>query len=346
MKASGSTLNRLPLSTSPRPTVTSWILAGIAMFLVLQLHLLSALLAGLLVYELVHLLAPRVAKRLPNKGARLVALAALSILTIIILIFLTLGILAFFKSDTGNLQTLLDKVQHILTDARTKLPPWIVDNFPGNVDDLKSFATNWLDEHSKDVQHLGKEVIHFFVRSLVGMVIGTLISVHEGPAISRMRPLAAALTLRISRFADAFRQIIFAQVKISAINTVFTSIFLLAILPAFGVNLPLTKTLIAITFVAGLLPVVGNLISNTAIFVVGLSISLYVAIAALVFLVVIHKLEYFLNARIVGTRIHAYAWELLIAMILLEVAFGIAGLIAAPIYYAYVKNELSDAGLI
>lgn len=316
------------------------------MFLVLQLHLLSALLAGLLVYELVHLLAPRVAKRLTNKGARLVALAALSILTIIILIFLTLGILAFFKSDTGNLQTLLDKVQHILTDARTKLPPWIVDNFPGNVDDLKFFAANWLDEHSKDVQHVGKEVMHFFVRGLVGMVIGALISVHEGPTISRMRPLAAALTLRISRFADAFRQIIFAQLKISVINTVFTGIFLLAVLPAFGVNLPLTKTLIALTFVAGLLPVVGNLISNTAIFVVGLSVSLYVAIAALVFLVVIHKLEYFLNARIVGTRIHAYAWELLIAMILLEVAFGIAGLIAAPIYYAYIKNELSDAGLI
>ena len=316
------------------------------MFLVLQLHLLSALLAGLLVYELVHLLAPRVAKRLTNKGARLVALAALSILTIIILIFLTLGILAFFKSDTGNLQTLLDKAQHILIDARTRLPPWIVDNFPGNVDDLKFFAANWLDEHSKDVQHVGKEVMHFFVRSLVGMVIGALISVHEGPAISRMQPLAAALTLRISRFADAFRQIIFAQLKISVINTVFTGIFLLAVLPAFGVNLPLTKTLIAITFVAGLLPVVGNLISNTAIFVVGLSVSLYVAIAALVFLVVIHKLEYFLNARIVGTRIHAYAWELLLAMIILEVAFGIAGLIAAPIYYAYIKNELSDAGLI
>jgi len=346
MKAGGSTLNRLFLSTSPQPTVASWILTGIAMFLVLRLHLLSALLAGLLVYELVHLLAPRVEKRLTNKASRLVALAALSIFTIIILTFLTFGTLAFFRSDIGNLQTLLDKVQHILTDARTKLPPWIVDNFPGNVDDLKSFATDWLDEHSKDVQHVGKEVMHFFVRGLVGMVIGALISLHEGPSISRMRPLAAALTVRISRFADAFRQIIFAQVKISAINTVLTGIFLVGILPAFGVHLPLTKTLIAITFLAGLLPVVGNLISNTMIFVVGLSISLYVAIAALVFLIVIHKLEYFLNARIVGTRIHAYAWELLSAMILLEVAFGIAGLIAAPIYYAFIKNELSDAGLI
>ncbi len=161
-----------------------------------------------------------------------------------------------------------------------------------------------------------------------------------------MRPFAAALSARVSRFARAFRQIIFAQVKISALNTIFTAIFLAGLLPAFGVHLPLTKTLIAITFLAGLLPVIGNLISNSLIFVAGLSISVYVAIVALIFLVVIHKLEYFLNARIVGTRIQARAWELLLAMLVLEVAFGIAGLIAAPIYYAYIKSELSDAGLI
>jgi hypothetical protein len=33
-------------------------------------------------------------------------------------------------------------------------------------------------------------------------------------------------------------------------------------------------------------------------------------------------------------------------MILLEAAICTAGLIAAPLYYAYIKNELSDAGLI
>jgi predicted PurR-regulated permease PerM len=71
-----------------------------------------------------------------------------------------------------------------------------------------------------------------------------------------------------------------------------------------------------------------------------------VAVAALAYLIVIHKLEYFLNARIVGERIRASAWELLVAMILLEAIFGIAGLIAAPIYYAYLKSELKAAELI
>ena len=104
--------------------------------------------------------------------------------------------------------------------------------------------------------------------------------------------------------------------------------------------------MIAVTFLAGLLPIIGNLISNTLIVVVALSVSLSAALAALVFLILVHKLEYFLNARIVGSRIHAHAWELLIAMITLEAAFGVAGLIAAPIYYAYIKSELADAKLI
>jgi predicted PurR-regulated permease PerM len=347
MNPEARTPSNLSFSSSPRSAVASWILAGIALFLVLKLHLLSALMAGLLTHELVRLLTPLVQRRLTSKGARLVALAALAILTITVLILATIGIFAFFKSDTGNRQALLDKTEHILTDARTKLPLWIVDNLPSDVDALKAFAGGWLDEHSKDIQQAGKEAVHFFVRGLVGMVIGALISLREdGPPITKMRPFAAALTLRVSRFAHAFRQIIFAQVKISALNTTFTGIFLLGVLPSFGVHLPLTKTLIAITFLAGLLPVIGNLISNTIIFIVGLSISVYVAIAALIFLIVIHKLEYFLNARIVGIRIRARAWELLLAMIVLEVAFGIAGLIAAPIYYAYIKNELSDAGLI
>jgi len=53
-----------------------------------------------------------------------------------------------------------------------------------------------------------------------------------------------------------------------------------------------------------------------------------------------------LNARIVGARINAAAWELLIAMLAMEAAFGVAGLVAAPIYYAYLKDELTARGLI
>jgi predicted PurR-regulated permease PerM len=92
--------------------------------------------------------------------------------------------------------------------------------------------------------------------------------------------------------------------------------------------------------------VIGNLISNTAITIAGLSVSLGVGIAALAFLILIHKFEYFLNARIVGTQIRARAWELLLAMLLMEAAFGLPGVVAAPIYYAYLKLELEAQGLV
>ena len=100
------------------------------------------------------------------------------------------------------------------------------------------------------------------------------------------------------------------------------------------------------TFIAGLVPILGNLISNTVIFTVSLSQSLAVALGSLGYLIVIHKLEYFLNARIIGSHIRARAWELLTAMLVMEAAFGIPGLVAAPIYYAYLKDELRAKALI
>jgi predicted PurR-regulated permease PerM len=48
----------------------------------------------------------------------------------------------------------------------------------------------------------------------------------------------------------------------------------------------------------------------------------------------------------VGTKINARAWELLSAMLVMEALFGIAGVIAAPVFYAYIKSELSQAELV
>ena len=100
------------------------------------------------------------------------------------------------------------------------------------------------------------------------------------------------------------------------------------------------RQLILFTFVVAHLPVLGNLISNTVIIIVSLSLSqsLLVAMTSLAYLIVIHKPEYFMNARIIGGHIRAR--ELLIAMLVMETVFGIPILIAAPIYYAYMKEKL------
>ena len=112
------------------------------------------------------------------------------------------------------------------------------------------------------------------------------------------------------------------------------------------VHLRYALVVIGMTFLCGLLPVVGNLISNSVIVGIAFTASPKMALIALIFLVAVHKLEYFLNAHIIGSRIDCHAWELLLAMLAMEAAFGISGVFAAPIYYAYLKDELGDRGLI
>ena len=211
---------------------------------------------------------------------------------------------------------------------------------------MKDTAIGWLREHAVELRHAGGEVGRVMVHILIGLIIGAMVALRGARGAGDGGPLARSLGERALRVGDAFRRVVFAQVRIAALNALFTAIYLVAILPLLGIHLPFGKTMVAITFVGGLIPIVGNLIANTVIVVISLSVSIPLAIASLVFLVVVHKLEYFLNARIVGGQIHARAWELLLAMLVMEAAFGIAGLVAAPIYYAYLTDELKSRGLI
>jgi predicted PurR-regulated permease PerM len=334
-------------TTAPRITrytIAAWILAGLVLLLVILLRLLPALLAGLLVYELVHIIAPRLAARSSRGKLAAVSLLALGIVSVLLLGLF--GLWLFIQSEAGSLPRLLHKMADILDAARTKLPPWIVAALPPDADSLKETMSSWLRENSHALRIFGGELGHSLVHILIGMVIGAMVSLREAQPRGTAGPLATELLERCTRLGEAFRRIVFAQVRISALNTIFTAIYLLIVLPVMGIDLPFRKTLVAVTFFAGLLPVIGNLISNTVIVVVSLSVAPMVAIGSLGFLVVIHKLEYFLNAKIVGSRINANAWELLVAMLFMEAAFGLPGLVAAPVYYAYLKDELSARGLL
>ncbi|HEY1588125.1 MAG TPA: AI-2E family transporter [Rhodanobacter sp.] len=325
----------------------SCLLAAAALLAVIELHLLSALLAGLLVYELVQAMTPLLGKRISGDRARVLVVAVLGAIVVGLLILLILGAISFFRSEIGNPELLWQQqLMPLVEKARQQLPTMIVDHLPDSVDDLREGAVELARKHATALQLAGKGAARVFVHILIGLVLGAIIALGRARPAHQVGPLAAALGQRCQRLAEAFHNIVFAQIKISLINTAFTAIFLLGVLPLLGIHVPLAKTLVVVTFIVGLLPVVGNLLSNTAVTVAALSVSLGVAVAALGFLILIHKLEYFLNARIVGTQINASAWELLIAMLLMEAAFGLPGLIAAPIYYAYLKSELVAERLI
>ncbi|HEY9025891.1 MAG TPA: hypothetical protein VIP05_16435 [Burkholderiaceae bacterium] len=325
---------------------SAFILTGLALVGILALHLLVPFLCGLLVYELVLSFTPVAQRFLPSRRGKLFTVGLFSALVVGGVVSAVLGLISFFHHDVQNLPNLLLKVSDILDHVRSEIPPALAQYLPDDIADLQRAAIEWLRTHVAELQMIGAHTLVTLAETIIALVIGAMLSLREVEPQAKTGPLAVALAGRAGRFATAFHRVALSQLSISLLNTTFSGIYLLLVLPAFGVHLPLTKTLVVITFVAGLLPVVGNLLSNSIVVLVSLDHSLPIAIASLAFLVGIHKLEYVLGARITGTRIKAQIWELLVAMMAMEALFGVPGLVAAPIYYAYLKSELRDAHLI
>jgi predicted PurR-regulated permease PerM len=317
-----------------------------ALVAILFLGLLPAFLAGLLVYFLIEFGALMMGRKgLARRKGRWIMAVVVAAIPIAALSLGGTALVSYISGGPESFVVLLQKMADIVDQARSYLPVWIQTYVPGNIEEWQVAAAEWLRQNAGNFSIIGKEAGVLLVHILLGGIIGGMIALNPGFEHTD-RPLTHAMKTRVGFLGDAFRRIVFSQVRISALNTILTGIFLVIVLPLTGNPLPLTKTMIAVTFIAGLLPVVGNLISNAVIFLIALSVSPLAAAGSLIFLILIHKLEYFLNAHIIGTRIKARAWEILLAMVTMEAVFGIAGVVAAPIYYAYLKDELSARRLI
>src|SRR5450759_498947 len=122
-----------------RYDVAAWLMAALALWGVLELHLLAGLLSGLLVYELVHILAPRLylGSRRDDKR-KLAAVALVTAIVVVSFTALIFGAVAFFRSDAGSLPALLQKMAEIIESSRTMLPDWVVGSLPADADSLKN----------------------------------------------------------------------------------------------------------------------------------------------------------------------------------------------------------------
>lgn len=253
---------------------------------------------------------------------------------------------------SGDFSLILNKIISIIEN--NKLQQF---GLPTNITEIKNYIVTFLKSHTSDLTNISKHGLSALVYILIGIIVGAMLIFHikvhynnsksvEQKKINSSLYIKQDIIDRIKNFKKAFSNVFVAQFKISLIDTILTGIYLYAVLPIFDVNLPFKFTILIIAFIVGLIPVVGNLISNTIIVLMSLSVSITVAISSLIFLVIIHKLEYFLNAKIIGSQINSTAWELLLVMIVFEKIFGIGGIIVAPIYYAYFKQELIDRKIL
>lgn len=326
--------------------ISSYVLMAAGLITVLLAGLLPALLAGLMIYQIVIFGARKLEPVgiIPMTG-KIILLVFVSL--VVVSAFVGLGVTIGNQINNGpeSLDVLFMRMSDGVNQLATFFPAWAQSYVPANLNDWHTLASGWLARNADYFRTIGQDTGMFFIRLLIGMVIGGMIAMHPATP-TRRAPLVHAMCERISLLCMAFRRIVFSQIRISALNTFLTGIFLAVVMPAMGYELPLVKTMIAVTFIVGLLPIIGNIISNTVIVLIAINISIWAALSALVFLIVIHKLEYFINAKIIGTQIRARAWEILLALLVMDSLFGIAGLVAAPIYYAYIKDELATRKLI
>src|SRR3954468_9192962 len=114
-------------SAVPQPVTradfAAWIVAAIALGLIIELHLLSALPAGLLVFKLVDVLTPWLRLRaLGRDGPRVLAVTLIATAVIAALVGIGIGITTLLRNSGESVPLLMQKMAQIIEDTRAILP--------------------------------------------------------------------------------------------------------------------------------------------------------------------------------------------------------------------------------
>jgi predicted PurR-regulated permease PerM len=331
------------VAPTPKAEIASFVMVAVLCTLVLVYGLLPGLIAVCLGYLAAHALTAqtRIARLQVNPRVAAGVVIVLPVLLVLVLLANAQGVaFGLFSQYQGMLRHIAETILKI----RQTLPPDLATYVPDELIAAQKWLAEYLQSRAHALTGFGTAGLRGGILVYVGLIVGALMI--GRPAFQSDAPLREAILQRGKCFIASFRQIVLAQIWIAGFNALCTAIFLLVALPLAGVKLPYTSALVALTFFAGLIPIVGNLVCNSVMTIVGVSISPMVGLACLLFLVAIHKFEYFINARIVGKRTNTAAWELLVVMFVGEAIFGVSGLVAAPLYYAYTKKELYNARLI
>ena len=263
------------------------------------------------------------------------------VLFVLVAAALAYGAGYFLRRAARELPEIVDKsVPAIAAWAETRGVTIPFTDFEGLKDLVISTARHeagYMGEAAQLARGAAERVLLLLVGVIVALAMFASFGAHpHGRAASpaNLSELACVdLTARFAAFYASFALIMGAQLTISLINSALTAIFVLV------TGLPHAVVIVGVTFLCGMLPVVGNLISNSIMVCIAFTDSPREALIALVFLAVIHKLEYFLNSKIIGGRIHIPIWLTLLALIVGEKLMGVTGMILAPVLLHYARTE-------
>jgi predicted PurR-regulated permease PerM len=277
--------------------------------------------------------------RVSSKGWSIVLFVLLSVVLFYLFIH-------FLGEAIRAIPQTAEKAIPVIVDFANKRGFQVPFSDPGT---LKSFVVEEITTQLLYVAKFAQVFTKEFVYVIIGLVVTCGLFYQNEIDLGRDSYLirnnaysvfTSALARRFGRFFHSFHTVMGAQVLISAVNTFFTGLFLLLLI-VLDTPLPFSFVIVVVTFLCGLLPIIGNLISNTIIFFMGVSQSVELGVIALSYLIILHKFEYFLNSKIIGGKIKNPMWLTLLGLLVGERLGGVPGMILAPVVLHYCKMESS-----
>ena len=273
---------------------------AVAAFVIILKGLVIPVLLALLVYAWSCLLADRIVQAhkpsalslgyYPKRWPAVISGTVVSVLVITAFVFLTYWTIHLASSN--DLRIFLVRIEDSLEVLRQALPEAAAKVIPENWADLKAQLFNVVRSKAAVLSSVGGAVVHTIVQSLFAILVGAL------AAVSTWQPhRLRSDRLFIARLLVVLERVAIAQMRIALFNTTMTALYLFVVLPLFQIQLPFRGLLCMFTLLTGVLPVLGNLMANTVLSLISFAVSPWVAVSSLVFLVLIHKLEYVINAR-------------------------------------------------
>jgi predicted PurR-regulated permease PerM len=313
-----------------RAKKTSYAIVFALLIATIWLRLGPVLLTGLLSYMILdltnRLLRPWVGLRISRWLALLVFLCAAAA---------TSWMLVRFLKHT--LHTLPQIAATAIPKAITLAETYHIELPFENAYELREMVLNEIKENAQIITKASGLLTIGFFHIIIAIFIAILCFFCDPPQISTTSlydEIRLQFGERMKTLMLGVEKVLGAQVTISAAYTVLTLLFLLIM------GFPHRVFLTLATFIFGILPIIGNIISNIIIVATGINLSTRHAAFALAFLIVIHKSGYFVYSRVLGSSMKMPMWQTLSAILLGEIVMGVPGIILAPAFLHYIKEEL------
>lgn len=318
------------MSELPVPKKIAYALFGTLVAACIFLHLGAAMVAGLFSFMILDLTYRKLAPHTRKLTARWLSIF---VFVLVAAIFAWL-VAAFIKLAYSRLPAIIGdaipKMDDLLGRYGVELP------FE-NVREFRQVVLEALKENAQSLTKTGGLLTKGFFQVAVG-IFTAILCFGGGPTGEEKNNLYAQVAgdfaERIRLFMNGFEKVFGSQFLISVVNTTLTAAYLLLM------NLPYVYFLCLTTFLLGMLPIIGTLLSSALIVAAGLILSPQTAIVSLGYLIVIHKLQIIIYSHVIGFSTNMPIWQVLIGVLLGEAVMGIPGIILAPALMYYVREEL------